>query len=110
MAEKITPLASYSERTNKRDFSYAMDTKEEDTMRTPKKQRIETKGQLVQAIEEDRSKKKMKVTRPAFEVKKYAFADTLVDSTTQFKNKTELMEKYKETKEITLEETLKLYS
>ena len=35
--ENITPLASHSERTNKRDFSDAMDTKEEDTAKTPKK-------------------------------------------------------------------------
>ena len=42
----------------------------------------------------------MKVTGPAFEVKEYAFANTPVDSTSQFKNKTRLLEKYKETKDI----------
>ena len=40
----------------------------------------------------------MKVIGPAFEVKEYAFANKPVDSTSQFKNKTELLEKYKETK------------
>ena len=34
--DNITPLASHSERTNKRVFSYKMDTGEEDTARTPK--------------------------------------------------------------------------
>ena len=77
-----------------------MDSKEEDSARNLKKQRIEAEGQLVQVAEEDRGKKKMKVTGPAFEVKEYAFADTPVDSTSQFKNKTGLLEKYKETKDI----------
>ena len=36
-AEKITPISSCSERTNKRDFFDVMDTKEEDTAKTPKK-------------------------------------------------------------------------
>ena len=66
VAEKITPLASYSEKTNKRDFSDAIDIEEEDTTRTPKKPRIESEGQLVQTTEEDGGKKNMKVTRPAF--------------------------------------------
>ena len=52
----------------------------------------------------------MKVTGPVFELKEYAFADTPVGSTSQFKNKMELLEKYKETKDMTSEETLKLYS
>ena len=100
VAEKITPLSSCSERTNKRYFSDVMDTEEEDTARTPKKQRIEEEGQLVQVTKEDRGKKKMKVIGPSFEVNEYAFTDTPADSTSQFKNKTELLEKYKETKDI----------
>ena len=39
----------------------------------------------------------------------YAFADTPADSTYQFKIKIELLEKYKETKDMSSEETLKLY-
>ena len=35
--ENITPISSHLERTNKRDFSDAMDTKEEDTSKTPNK-------------------------------------------------------------------------
>ena len=77
-----------------------MDTEEEDSARTLKKQIIESEGQLVQPKEEDRGKKKMKVIGPAFEVKEYAFADTPVDSTSQFKNKIGLLENYKETKDI----------
>ena len=82
-----------------------MDTEEEDTTRTPKKQRIEAEGQVVQVIEEDRGKKKMKVIGPAFEVKEYAFANKPADSTSQFKNKTELLEKCIETKDISSEES-----
>ena len=37
VVEKITPLGSYSEKTNKRDLLNAMDVEEEDTSRTPKK-------------------------------------------------------------------------
>ena len=51
----------------------------------------------------------MKATGPSFEVKEYEFADTAADSTSQFKNKIELLGKYKETKDITSKETLKLY-
>ena len=40
-AEKIIPISSCFERTNKRDFSDAMDTEEEDIAKTPKKQKIE---------------------------------------------------------------------
>ena len=43
---------------------------------------------MVQTTEEGRGKKKMKVTGPTFEVKEYAFADTPIDLTSQFKNKT----------------------
>ena len=87
-----------------------MDTEEEDTARTLKKPRIEAEGQLVQTTDEDKGKNKMKVTRPSFEVKEYAFADTPVESTSQLKSKVELLERYTETKDITSEETLKLCS
>ena len=40
-AKNITPIASHSERTNERDLYDAMDIKEEDTVKTPKKQNIE---------------------------------------------------------------------
>ena len=56
-----------------------MNIEEEDIARTPKKHKIESEGQLVKSIEEN---KKMKVIGPAFEVKEYAFTDTLVYSTT----------------------------
>ena len=41
LAERITPIASCSEKRNKIDFSDAMETEEEDTSITPKKQRVE---------------------------------------------------------------------
>ena len=40
-AKKITLIASWSDRTNKRDFYDAMDTEEEDTTKTSKKQKVE---------------------------------------------------------------------
>ena len=39
--ENITPIASHSERTNKRDIYDSMDTKEEDIANTPQKYNIE---------------------------------------------------------------------
>ena len=47
----------------------------------------------------------MKVKGSTFEVKEYAFTDTPADSTSQFKNKTELLEKCTETKDISSEES-----
>ena len=40
-AEKVTPLASVSKNSNKRDLSGVMETKEEDTSNTPKKQKLD---------------------------------------------------------------------
>ena len=87
-----------------------MDTEEEDIARTPKKKKTNEEGQLVQIKDEAKGKNKMEVANPAFEVKEYAFADTPVDSTSQSIRKIEFMERQKETKDINLEETLKLYS
>ena len=56
VAEKITPLASHSERTNKREFSGTMDIVEEDTAMTPKRQKIESEGQMVQTKTKDKGK------------------------------------------------------
>ena len=43
-----------------------MDIEEEDSARTPKKQIIESKGQLVQPTEEERGKKKYESDRACF--------------------------------------------
>ena len=45
-----------------------MDTEEEDTSRTPKKQKTEAERQLVQVTDEDKEKKNMEVTVPTFEL------------------------------------------
>ena len=71
-AEKITPITSYSKKTNKHDFFDAMDTEEEATTRTPKKQKVEETWKLVKITEvKGKNKKQMKVKGPAFEVKEY---------------------------------------
>ena len=38
-----------------------------------------------------------------FEVKEYSFADTPADSMSQFRNKMDLLDKYRETKDMTVE-------
>ena len=40
----------------------AMDTEEEDTSWTPKRQKIEAEGELVQNTSHNKGKKKMKIT------------------------------------------------
>ena len=52
----------------------------------------------------------MEVAGPIFNVREYAFVDTPAESTYQSKRKIELLKRYKETKEISSEETLNLYS
>ena len=80
--KKITPIASCSERTNKRDLFYAMDTEEEDTTNTPKKNKTEETGKIVQVTNDKGKKKKhMKVKGPAFEVKDHDFSETSTNST-----------------------------
>ena len=51
----------------------------------------------------------MKVKGPAFELKEYSFVETPIDSTSQFKTRSELFDKYKDDKEVDLDESLKLY-
>ena len=80
-AKSITPLSSQSKGKNKRYFPKAMDIDEEDTAETPKRQKVETEGQLVLDTIVDKGKRKMMITGPPFEVKEYTFADsTHVDS------------------------------
>ena len=77
VSEKVTPLASVSEHSNKRDFSDIMDTEEEDTTNTPKKQKQDDAGKMVQVASEKVKKKKVKVKEPSFEVEEYEFSQTL---------------------------------
>ena len=52
----------------------------------------------------------MKVKGPAFEIKEYAFSKTHKESTTQFKTRAELFDKYRDDKEVSKNESLNLYS
>ena len=84
-SKRITLVGSCSERTNKRDFSDVMETEEEYTTKTPKKNKVEETGKLVQVTyDKGKNKKHMKVKGPAFEFKDYAFSETPTDSTSQF--------------------------
>ena len=79
--------------------------------RTPKKKNVEETWELVQVTNgKDKKKKYVKVKEPAFEFGEYAFAETPIDSTSQFKNKSELFDKYKDDKDVASEEALKLYA
>ena len=43
-ATNVTPVASYFDRTNKRELSDPMDIEDEDTGRSPKRHNIEVEG------------------------------------------------------------------
>ena len=49
----------------------------------------------------------MKVKGPSFEVKEYAFIETPTDSTSTFKYKSELFDKYRDDKEVASGEAMK---
>ena len=72
--ENITPLASVSEHSNKRDFYDVMDTKEEDKSNTQKKQNLEEARKLVHAAGGKGKKKQVKIKGPTFEVQEYEFS------------------------------------
>ena len=87
-----------------------MDTTEEDTVKTPKKQKIEETRQIIQVEYVEGKKKHMKVKGPSFEVNEYAFFETPKDSTSQFKTRVELLDKYRDDKEVATNEYLNLYA
>ena len=107
VVEKVTALSSVSEHSNKRDFSDVMDTEEEDATNTPKKQKLDDARKLVHVAGGKGKKKQLKVKGPAFEVQEYEFSQTPKGSTNIYKSKTELLDKYKENKDITTNESLK---
>ena len=49
--EMISLIASHYERTNKRDFFDSMETEEEGTAQTPKKQKVEKEVKMIQVTE-----------------------------------------------------------
>ena len=110
VAEKITPISIHSKRTNKKYFSDAMDTEEEDTAQIPKNQKVEQEDKMVKATEGKGKKKHMKVKGPAFEIKECPFSDTPKDSTSQFKTMVELFDRYRDDKDTTTNGSLKLYA
>ena len=55
--EVITPIERHLEMTNKRDFSDAMETEQEGSLETTKKQKTETKGELVEVVKTEGKKK-----------------------------------------------------
>ena len=59
----------------------------------------------------DKDKKKhMNVKGPTFEIKEYSFSKTPKESADQFKTRAELFDKYKDDKETSMDESLKLYA
>ena len=67
--EIISLLVSHSEMTNKRTFSDAMETEQEDNSQTSKKQKTKDEGELVEVTNSEGNKKQMKLKGPTFEIK-----------------------------------------
>ena len=87
-----------------------MDTKEEETSRTPKKQKIEKeRQQLVQVTKPKWKNKETKIKGPSFEIHEYTFDKVSEGATYKYKSKTELLDRYKDVGEQTFNEKLKLY-
>ena len=86
-----------------------MHVDEEDTARTPKKQKIENLGKLVQVAKAKGRKKPVKFKGPTFEIQEYTFGNIHVGTTDKYKSKTEFLNKYKDVSEIFFDEKMKLY-
>ena len=64
-----------SEKVNKRECPEAMDVDEGDTTRTPKKQKTEELGKLVQSEKDKGRNKIVKVKGPTFKTHEYTFGN-----------------------------------
>ena len=73
-----------------------MDTKEDDTSRTPKKRKVEKAAKRVQVTNGKSKKKQMKVKGPTFEIQEYTFDKIPEGATDRYKSETKLLEKYKD--------------
>ena len=85
-----------------------METKHENNT-TSKKQKVQVEGEMVNMIETKGKKNKMKVKGIDFEIKDYALWETPEESTSQFKARVDLFDKYRDDKEVSTNESLKLY-
>ena len=67
-------------------------------------------GKLVQVAGGKCKKKQIKVKGPTFKVQEYEFSQPPEGSTKRYRSNTDIFEKYKENKDITMNESLKLYA
>ena len=83
---------------------------EEASSKKNKTQKVETEGELVEVVKTETQKKKVKIKGPVFEMQQYEFSKVPHTSTYMFKSKAELYDKYKNDRETSLDEYLKLYA
>ena len=107
--EVVIHIATNLEAMGKRNFSNAMETKEEEISEIAKRQNIEAEGELVEVFKSKSKKGKVKVKGLAFEVNEYAFSEVPEASTDKFKSIADLYDKNNDDKVISLNESLKLY-
>ena len=87
-----------------------METEEEEaSSKTNKRQKVEARGELVEVVKTETQKKKVKIKGPVFEMQQYEFSEVLETSNDNFKSKSDLYDKYKNDRETSLDECLKLY-
>ena len=95
----VTPSASYSDKRNKRESSGPIEIEHEDTAKSPKRKKNVT---------EYREEQNMMTARYGFEFKEYSFVSTSTGSMSQFRDNMELSDIYRETKDTTSTEALKM--
>ena len=71
---QITPLASLSDRENKREYSEAMDVEEGEASQTPKKKKIEEPDEITSSAGAKGKNKIVKVKAPSFMIQEYTFS------------------------------------
>ena len=76
------------------------------TQRNPKGKKTKLEGEIVEA---EGKENKEKFKGPAFEIQEYDFSEVHEASSDRFRSTTDLYDKYKKDKDISLKESLKLY-
>ena len=89
-----------------------METEEEEEAisKTNKIQKVKAEGELVEVVKTETQKKREKFKGAVFEMQQYEFSEVPRTSTDRFNSIDELYDKYKNDRETSIDEYLKLYA
>ena len=74
-----------------------------------KRQNIEVEGELVEVVKDESKKIQVNIKGLAFEMQQYEFSEVPKTSIDKFKSRAELYDKYKNNRDASLDESMKLY-